>query len=362
MDTPPSDGFDRLTMLAARLFQVPTAFVSLIDNKRQFFKARYGLTLSETPRNIAFCDHTLTQDDILCIPDTWKDPRFCNNPLVLGYPFIRFYTGIPLVTPDGHRIGTVCITDTKPRAAFSATDRQHLKDIAALVMDRMEVHRMDLLRHTSQQRLEAISSTSPDAIICTNLQYGITFWNPAATRMFGYDPLEMTGKYLADLIPARSQAEYRNELARLMQNEEAIALTRTLQIWGVRRNGEEFPAEVSFSAWREGEERLVGLIIRDVTARHQSEARLCELASLDMLTRLANRTSFMKQLEQLTESGTPFSLLMADLDGFKRVNDTLGHAAGDAVLCHVAEQIREVCSEAIMAARPGGDEFVILLP
>ncbi len=93
MDSPPTDALDRLTTLAARLFRVPVAFVSLIDEKRQFFASRYGLNISGTARNVAFCHHTLAQGDILCVPDTLKDPRFRDSPLVHGYPFIRFYAG-----------------------------------------------------------------------------------------------------------------------------------------------------------------------------------------------------------------------------------------------------------------------------
>lgn len=360
-DALPDNALDRLTTLAARLFRVPTAFVSLIDDQRQLFASRYGLNITGTARSVAFCDYTLAQGEILCVPDTLNDPRFRDSPLVHGYPYIRFYAGIPLATPDGHHIGTVCLTDTQPRPPLTNADRQHLADIAALVMDRMEVHRLELLRHASQQRLESISATSPDAIICTDLRRGITFWNPAATAMFGYGAQEMAGQYVAGLIPDRCQTDYRNELDRLTADEAAISQPRTLQIWGLRRDGREFPAEVSFSGWREGGERLVGMIVRDVTARHESEARLCELASLDMLTRLASRGAFMQQLGQLTDAGVPYTLLMTDLDGFKEVNDTLGHAAGDALLCHVAEQIRRVCADAVTAARLGGDEFIILL-
>ncbi len=362
LDAAPKDALERLTMLAARLFRVPVVFVSLIDAQRQFFISRYGLSISGTTRNMAFCDHTLAQGEIFCVPDALADPRFCDNPLVNGYPHIRFYAGIPLSTPDGHHIGTVCLSDTQPRPPLTEADRQHLVDIAALVMDRMEMHRLELLRHVSQQRLQAISSTSPDAIICTDLRRGITFWNPAASTLFGYEAKEMIGQFVAQLIPERCQTDYRTELDRLTSDEAAISQPRTMQIWGLRRDGQEFPAEVSFSGWREDGDRLVGMIIRDVTARHESEARLCELASLDMLTRLANRGAFMQQLAQLTEAGVPYTLLMTDLDGFKEVNDTLGHAAGDALLCYVAGQIRAECTDAVMAARLGGDEFVILLP
>jgi len=304
------NALERLTTLAARLFRVPTAFVSLIDDQRQIFTSRYGLSISGTARRMSFCDHTLAQGGLLCVSDAL----------------------------NGHIIGTVCLTDTAPRPPLTEADRQHLTDIAALVMDRMEVHRLDQLRR------------------------GITFWNPAATAMFGHGPEEMAGQYVAGLIADRCQTDYRNELDRITGEDTAISLPRTMQTWGRRRDGQEFPAEVSFSDWREGDTRLVGMIVRDVTARHESEARMFELASLDMLTRLASRGAFMQQLTQLTEAGVSCMLLMMDLDGFKEVNDTLGHAAGDALLCHVAEQIRRVCTDAIIAARLGGDEFIILLP
>lgn len=152
----PEDALGRLTTLAARLFQVPVPFVSLIDGQRQFFVSRHGLNISGTARKAAFCDYTLAQGDILCVPDTFTDPRFRDNPLAQGYPHIRFYAGIPLLTPDEHCIGTVFLTDTQPRPALTDTDRQHLADIDALIMDRMEVQRLELLRHASQQRLQAM--------------------------------------------------------------------------------------------------------------------------------------------------------------------------------------------------------------
>ena len=107
MDTPEEPDFDRRVQLAAALFDVPMVLISLVGHDRQFFKARVGLDVCETSREVSFCTHAILQDDIFVVPDATRDPRFASNPLVLGYPFIRFYAGKPLVTPTGEKVGTV---------------------------------------------------------------------------------------------------------------------------------------------------------------------------------------------------------------------------------------------------------------
>lgn len=212
MDTPPEEEFDRLAELAARLFKVPTVLISLIGNDRQFFKARVGFDPCETSREISFCAHAIMQDDILFIPDALKDDRFAKNPLVLGPPFIRFYAGKPLVTPTGEKIGTVCLIDSQPHQTFSAEDRKNLSDIAALVMDRMEMRRLEIARDVSQTRFENIASTSPDAIICYNDREEITFWNRAAEKLFGYSAQEAANRNVQIIVPVSLQPIYQSEL------------------------------------------------------------------------------------------------------------------------------------------------------
>jgi len=118
LDTDPEPQFDRVAEIAKRQFDAPIGLVAFMDSDRNFLKARGDLPMSESPRDISFCGHTILNDEVLVIEDTKNDPRFAENPLVQSEPNLRFYAGAPLVTPSGHRIGTVCVFDVKPRHDF----------------------------------------------------------------------------------------------------------------------------------------------------------------------------------------------------------------------------------------------------
>ncbi|AOW14872.1 hypothetical protein LPB72_20830 [Hydrogenophaga crassostreae] len=136
LDTPPEERFDRLSAFAAKEFDVPMALVSLVDQDRQWFKSNFGVEASETPRDVSFCGHAVAQSTPLVVPDALADPRFADNPLVIGKPFVRFYAGAGLRLPYGQVVGTLCVMDRRPRA-FDRLDVAVLCGLRDLVVEEL---------------------------------------------------------------------------------------------------------------------------------------------------------------------------------------------------------------------------------
>lgn len=163
LDTPPEERFDRITRLAAQFFDVPMCLVSLIDTDRQWFKSRFGLGATQTPRSDAFCAHAVEMRELLVVEDAQQDVRFAQNPLVTGGPLIRFYAGQPVFSPDGHALGTLCIIDTRPRQ-LTASRVAALRDFALLVQDEF-----------SKAAVAASALLKNDALIVSEAKFHATF-------------------------------------------------------------------------------------------------------------------------------------------------------------------------------------------
>jgi len=229
LDTPEEDRFDRITRMAQRVFGVQICLVSLVDSDRQWFKSKQGTDACETSREISFCGHAILKKEVFVVNDASEDERFADNPLVTDEPKIRFYAGCPIEDPNGFRIGTLCLIDSKPRA-ISDDDIATLQDFAAMV---------------------------------------------------------------------------------------------------------------------------------------EGEVKVTSQVTIDDLTKVTNRRGFHMVANHLLSlcrrTGTAAELAFFDLDGFKAINDTYGHAAGDEVLRHFAKLLVRCFRSADAIGRLGGDEFVVLL-
>ncbi|MCA6927963.1 sensor domain-containing phosphodiesterase [Pectobacterium versatile] len=351
-------GLSNLISLAANIFSVPIVLVSLVEAERQLFAASVGVPFCETPRDISFCAHTILKKKIMVVPDALKDARFKNNPLVVGVPYIRFYAGIPLITPSGHAIGTLCIVDLKPRATFTKRDEHNLQDLASLVMDKLEMRRLELARKASQVRFENIANTSPDTILCVNEKGMITFWNTAAEHMLEYTDEEIIGRSINTIVPDAFVVQ----LNHLVTDRDSLMKGVTLELNVQAKGGSLVPVELSVSMWEDNDNISYGAILRDITERRRNEERLFLLAHLDPLTGLANRTLLTSNLETALKNEPAVCIMMVDLDGFKDVNDSLGHSSGDNILVHVAKKIKATVRSGDVVARMGGDEFALLFP
>jgi len=225
LDTAPEKAFDRITNLAARLFNVPTVLISFVDESRAWFKSCYGFNQSEVTRDPSICNFALLHNDLLIVPDIRSDDHFNYNPFAQSELGMRFYAGAPLITKDGFNLGTLCLLDTQPHDPFSCEQQATLVDLAAMVMDELELRLALAQRHTAEQerrqsdeiRQEASQRLQLYADVVRNTQVGIVVWqlenlddpgsfrlliaNPAASTSTGLDFEAIIGKTMAEEFP-----------------------------------------------------------------------------------------------------------------------------------------------------------------
>jgi len=175
LDTAPEAAYDDIVSLAAHITDSPMAAISLIDVDRQWFKARVGLTKFATPREQAFCAHTILQTDVMEVEDASADTRFLDNPLVVGDPHIRFYAGAPLVTPAGEALGSVCIIDRQPRK-LKPEQQDALKKLAAMVMRNLEYRKVCGELAESLAKVKTLSGLLPICSWCKKVRNDEGYW------------------------------------------------------------------------------------------------------------------------------------------------------------------------------------------
>lgn len=191
LDTGTEQPYDDITTLAAHICQVPIATISLVDEARQWFKSRVGITRLQTPREMAFCAHAILQRKPLVVQDARKDERFADNALVTGEPHIRFYAGFPLINPEGLALGTLCVIDRKPRRlsteqekAIQALVRQVM---ALLELRRVSVHLVDSLNH-----IKTLQGLLPICAWCKRIRDDEGYWDQVEAYLHKYTGVDFT--------------------------------------------------------------------------------------------------------------------------------------------------------------------------
>ncbi|QOY92691.1 GAF domain-containing protein [Massilia sp. UMI-21] len=201
LDSAADERFDRITRLAARLFQVPMAFVSLVDAERLWFKSRVGFPYAETPSDRSFCAHAIRQDDMLVVCDAHADERFADSPFVRGHPQVRFYAGQPLAVGGVH-IGTLCLIDSAARA-FEDEERALLRDLAGVVANEVAagaLRQAEQRAQRSEAALRALLDHLPDSVLLIDAAGAVVSCNPAAQQLFGLDAALLAGRPAASLL------------------------------------------------------------------------------------------------------------------------------------------------------------------
>ncbi|GGR23091.1 sensor domain-containing diguanylate cyclase [Deinococcus ruber] len=396
-----------------------SSILNFVDQHRQWGKAAVGITDTNADRQHSFCAWAILQDTPMVVENAHLDPRFHDNPMVLGDPYIHMYAGAPLTTPSGHRVGTLCVMDTQDHPLTPA-DLQALQDLADTVVNELEFR---LLTRALQWGVGAQAQFTQE--LSRTLQHAQVLEGVNSLMDLDLDPEHMTMSAAALLGEAigsdytglivfedddlRVEAAY----ARPGLPDAALAvaahlprwpggITRTLRALSQPRYLEEYPLDPhalplvvaagigqiawiplgtrgritsllmavrlqdnAVTQWRGSDRALLesaGRSVRSALDRQVLWTASAAQVRQDPLTGLLNRRAFDDDAQRWHDQGQAFTLGMIDLDGFKAVNDREGHTQGDRVLKVFASTLRAELDDTAQLYRFGGDEFVLLLP
>lgn len=290
LDTLPEQHYDDLVLLASQICQTPISLISLIDQDRQWFKARIGLDSTQTSRDLSFCAHAILEDGVFEVRDAQRDQRFADNALVTGDPNLRFYAGAPLVSPEGHKLGTLCVIDTQPR---QLTDEQlrALETLSRQVIVQMELwrtikrleaadrERERVVRdfHSSEDRFRLFMDNSPIMAFVKNAQGRFIYFNQPMSETFQVKPEFLLGKTDFDWLPREVAQVIRANDLRVLQTGETSQLIETVPT----PDGKEHQWLVfKFPMPGEDGNKWLGGVALDITERQRVEHLKNEFVSV----------------------------------------------------------------------------------
>ena len=321
LDTQPEPSFDRITALVCRTLDVPIALVGLIDDERQWFKSCIGLGASQTDRDVTFCAYAILDDATLVVPDATLDPRFATNPAVTGEPFVRAYAGAPLVTPAGFRIGTLCAIDVEPRE-FSEAQLATLRDLAAVVIDELELGRQKLV-------FEKITTLAPNLVYMMDLRTRRVIWKSRPMHeLLGFELDDLTLEGLAANMPADEARRAATNLERALGLADGAVHETTYRVHGAI--GERWMLVRSTPFARDPQGKLTEMlcVATDVTPLKIAEQRV-----QDSEAALAGRVEVLEAILETAGEG----ILVADesaqiIIANPLARDVTGRMPGDSLL------------------------------
>ncbi len=423
LDTPCEEIFDQITQIAALVCHTPISLINLVDKDRQFTKSHYGLQITEIPREISFCAHTILGPDILEIHDAKQDKRFDHNPFVVDEPHIRFYTGAPLTTAAGHHVGALCVLDMQPKS-LSPEQKKTLGLLSKVVIALFELKKSvtsDILeRAVMIQKIQDVNTQLNLTISAQkqNNQKLILFskMNDMLQSCLSYEEaFAVIKNYCQKIFPEAAGTLYllsssREHLEPVLSWQDPTSTTdlfSTEDCWALRR-GQYYLVDnpnvdvicQHFSSLKKdntkkiclpmiAQSETLGLLcLEKIHPENNSETQLLyalrtaeqiglslasiklrlilkQQSNIDPLTELYNRRylidAFKRELASSIREKKQLGIIIADIDYFKKFNDTYGHDAGDLLLKMVALILKKYLVEHEIACRLGGEEFLLLM-
>ncbi|MFN4020587.1 MAG: putative bifunctional diguanylate cyclase/phosphodiesterase [Erythrobacter sp.] len=361
--------FSRITLLASTMLGCPAALLSMNEQEREEkVLSSTGLGLAETPCDVSFCTICTAGEGPLLVEDARADPRFRDDPLVTGAPFIRSCLGVPIHGEGGARLGALCAISPAPHA-FSQDQIAPLAMLAELAGQSIAFHARTRALSLANARLKQASQVFRQAERATNIgswrveiASGQLFWTDQVYRINGLEPgRPVTVEQALALYRPEDRDMVSAALADTIAHGTPFAFETSIRrsdgdLRRIRVVGERVDVD--------GQPDSVAGIIHDCTEEYLRNFALKRAAEHDRLTGLFNRASFDRRLAAAMDRVDREAVMVAllDLDGFKDVNDTLGHLVGDRVLVAVAAHLHQRLGPGMFLARWGGDEFALLFP